>query len=150
MKTCGQCNKSKDDEQFHRRAMSKDGLAACCKDCQSTYDAARLYQPDRVRARAEYKTKPEGIARIRAGQKRYIERNPLKRHAHTTFDNAVTRGKIKVPDQCQTPGCASTGPLEGHHDDYTKPLEVRWLCTQCHIAHHMAERIRLREDRIAA
>lgn len=150
MKTCGQCGEAKDDGQFHRRAASKDSLAACCKDCQQRYDEARLHQPDRVKARSEYKTTPEGIAKIRAGQRRYIERNPLKRHAHVALDNAIRDGRVKVSERCQGLECDSPGPLEGHHDDYTKPLEVRWLCTPCHVAHHKAERARKRQERLAA
>jgi hypothetical protein len=37
--------------------------------------------------------------------------------------------------------CGSTKSIHGHHDDYSKPLEVRWLCAVHHGSHHMKERI---------
>lgn len=34
--------------------------------------------------------------------------------------------------------CARCGSkkAEKHHEDYTKPLEVRWLCRRCHLTDH--------------
>jgi len=43
---------------------------------------------------------------------------------------AVKVGKVKKPIICE--GCKDLAPLEGHHDDYSKPLEVRWVCKKCH------------------
>ena len=28
--------------------------------------------------------------------------------------------------------------VTGHHDDYSEPLTVRWLCYSCHRLHHLA------------
>lgn len=33
---------------------------------------------------------------------------------------------------------------EMHHDDYSKPLEVRWLCKRHHAEHHRIENQALR------
>lgn len=47
---------------------------------------------------------------------------------------AVERGAILKPDQCQN--CATRTRLHAHHEDYTKPLEVEWLCRPCHLRRH--------------
>jgi len=44
----------------------------------------------------------------------------------------VKRGKIKkLP--CETCGDMFS---QAHHSDYSKPLEVTWLCRKCHMKHH--------------
>lgn len=42
------------------------------------------------------------------------------------------RGKI-VPEPCERCGSES---VEAHHDDYDKPLDVRWLCRGHHMELH--------------
>lgn len=41
----------------------------------------------------------------------------------------------------KTPCACGSTATEGHHEDYSKPLEVVWMCRQCHCALH-AERKR--------
>lgn len=48
---------------------------------------------------------------------------------------AVQNGTIEKPEFCQD--CGKTDCIiEGHHDDYEKPLDVIWLCKQCHTETH--------------
>jgi hypothetical protein len=49
---------------------------------------------------------------------------------HNAVQAAIRRGDLVRPGQCDD--CGAGGPVEGHHDDYSKPLAVRWLCTSCH------------------
>jgi ribosomal protein S27AE len=46
----------------------------------------------------------------------------------------VYQGRGKIIRQ----PCENCGDLfaEKHHDDYSKPLEVRWLCRPCHLVFH--------------
>jgi len=39
--------------------------------------------------------------------------------------------------------CEVCGEIKalGHHDDYDKPLEVRWLCPKHHIELHLLQKI---------
>lgn len=41
------------------------------------------------------------------------------------------RGKL-APGPCERCG----DPAEKHHDDYSQPLQVRWLCRPCHLELH--------------
>ncbi len=43
-------------------------------------------------------------------------------------------GKLIRPKSCSQ--CGSECKPDGHHDDYSKPAEVRWLCCSCHAKAH--------------
>jgi len=43
---------------------------------------------------------------------------------------AVKTGKVKRPEKCRC--CGQKGKVQGHHSDYDKPLDVIWLCNNCH------------------
>ena len=55
---------------------------------------------------------------------------------------AIARGRlIKKPCECCGAGIDSkrkngSSAIHAHHDDYNKPLEVRWLCSSCHHKWH--------------
>jgi len=55
---------------------------------------------------------------------RMVGKYPLKYKARYTLRNAVRLGKI-VKGCCEVCGSLE---VEAHHDDYSKPFEVRWLC----------------------
>ena len=55
-------------------------------------------------------------------------KNPEKRKAHRQTYQAIKKGLIsKSP--CEVCGEAK---VEAHHEDYTQPLKVRWLCRKHH------------------
>lgn len=65
----------------------------------------------------------------------WIKKNPKKRKAHLILRNAVKRGKIIKSTICMK--CRGEFKLSAHHNDYTKPLEVEWLCSSCHKLKHL-------------
>jgi hypothetical protein len=59
--------------------------------------------------------------------------------AHIAVSFAVTAGElVRQPcERCGATESADGGPINGHHEDYDKPLEVIWLCRRCHARRHM-------------
>lgn len=58
------------------------------------------------------------------------KRDEAKVFAHSCVMLAVKRGTLIRPDKCSI--CPRTEKIEGHHEDYDKPLEVVWYCNRCH------------------
>tara|TARA_R110002167_G_scaffold45515_1_gene136701 strand:+ start:2908 stop:3336 length:429 start_codon:yes stop_codon:yes gene_type:complete len=132
MKHCNGCKEDKKTDEFHKRKASSDGLAAKCKSCQVLYDKARANDPKRVLARLEYSKTEAGIIAASRAKKKYIENNPIKRNAHVITGNAI-RGKKLFKEPCEV---CNKEKAHAHHDDYAKPLNVRWLCNEHHNKWH--------------
>lgn len=49
----------------------------------------------------------------------------------------IVRQAKPTPEPCQ---CGADSNLDRHHDDYSKPLDIRWLCGPCHVQWHMDNR----------
>lgn len=48
--------------------------------------------------------------------------------------HAIRSGRMTRPDECER--CGAKVRVDAHHHDYSKPLDVEWLCRRCHTAHH--------------
>ncbi len=55
-------------------------------------------------------------------------------YACGVISTAVASGKVVPPNKCEN--CGIETRLHGHHEDYSKPLEVKWLCPKCHKGKH--------------
>jgi hypothetical protein len=148
---CFKCGETKPLDDFYRHPMMADGHLNKCAECTKAdvrssraarleyyqaYDRARNKQPERVEARRE---------RAKASPRRYPESDPLKRAARVAVGNAVRDGKLLRPPECQV--CAVACEPHGHHEDYSRPLDVIWVCTACHAFIHAYWRA---QERIAA
>ena len=132
MKKCSKCGEEKDASQFQKRMASKDFLTSSCKSCLKERDKKRDQDPARIQMKKDYSTTEKGKAARGRAQKKWLESNPVKRAVHITTGNAIRDGKlIKMP--CE---CCEDKVVHAHHDDYAKPLEVRWLCSKCHERWH--------------
>ncbi len=146
-KICYTCKEKKSTSDFSSNKCSPDGYRYQCKLCSKKYRERWLktikgqeflirdrqrwkdyYQENKKKVNDRvytYQTKqketPIGELKFRAGQLiRYLKR----------------KGKI-ISNPCCICGDENT---QGHHPDYSKPLEVAWLCSKHHKEVHYGKR----------
>lgn len=132
IKTCGGCNNEKDLSKFGPNKATKDGLDYYCRQCRRAKNLEQELKPITRKYREIYNQSEKGkkLAVVRAI--RYQKENKEIRLAHMKVKYAIDHGNLhKQP--CEVCGC---GKVEAHHDDYSKPLEVTWLCRTHHREHH--------------
>jgi len=106
-----------------------------------------LYRQKLERDKEKYRLKVEATGR-KVGerppaltpserQRRHFEKNPVRAAAMKIYKYAIRHGQL-VRGPCAV--CGTTEGIDGHHTDYTKPLNVVWLCKP----HHREEHKRIR------
>lgn len=72
----------------------------------------------------------------------------VKVNAHKAVQRAVKSGALTRPLRCEK--CDKGGRVYGHHEDYSKPLVVVWLCAPCHGERHADIRFDAHAKRVGA
>ena len=82
-------------------------------------------------------------AKIRWFERHAAEMHEDKRQKRCRYlrSNATRFGLLARPDHCEK--CSCECKPQGHHENYTKPLSVEWLCRDCHIKADKARAARL-------
>lgn len=54
------------------------------------------------------------------------------KEAHDAVQEALLEGRLVRPAVCER--CGGGGIITSAHGDYSRPLDVWWLCQRCHMA----------------
>lgn len=135
MKTCIECGETLGLDSFYAHPRMADGHLNKCKECIKKY--SRKHYQLNIEHYSKYdqlRTKlPDRLEKKKIYRRNYRDNNPEKYRAHMLVASAIRSGQIdKKP--CEI--CGAT-KVEAHHDDYTKPLNVKWFCFRHHreVAH---------------
>lgn len=132
-KKCSRCGLTLPITEFNWANKAEGKRQSVCRKCFSVYNKKRYASdPERFRRGVkEYKLRdPDAVLRTRLATNR---RRPTKQNAQKCVEAALKSGALTNPGVCYGCGCGSSEHrIEAHHHDYTKPLEVVWLCTPCH------------------
>lgn len=157
MRTCKKCGETKPITEFYKHG---DYYATQCKDCAREYSRnyTREHREERLKYLKEYyhshkeqareykrkweeknrdwknecarKCSKEHKEQLLEKQRKYRKENPEKMRAQSLVNSYVQSGKLNKPLKCES--CGAEGYVEAHHSDYSKPLDVMWVCKKCH------------------
>lgn len=131
MKVCFKCQRELPLSEFYKHKQMADGRLNKCKSC-ARKDATEHRNANIERIRAYDRMR--GSRQDASYTKEYRERFPNKYKAHGIVCRAIRAGKL-FSEPCDE--CGSEDNMHAHHDDYLKPLNVRWLCAACHRQWHI-------------
>jgi len=133
-KLCSKCKRELPltKKYWSKNKWNKDGWMYQCRECKKMYDRiySRKYREEHPEWKKADNKKNLGLQKrlIREHENRYPERISANR----ILQYAVKKGSIKK-EPCVVCGNPKS---QGHHPDYSKPLEVVWLCAKHHKAIH--------------
>jgi superfamily II helicase len=122
MVVCRICKIEKPLSKMARDRSLATGYRTKCAACKQVVSAA--YKASHRQQVREYERARD---RARIGTEKEQARRALR--------EAVRSGRVVKPSSCQDCG-RSDLLIHGHHDDYTKPFEVVWVCRWCHVERH--------------
>lgn len=128
MKVCRRCKEEKPLSEFHKNRCKVDGVSSYCRDCSAIITReARIKRPEVYRSIA-FRTRAKNKEEINRKDRIRYHKNKEKYDVHQAVRVAVRLG-ILIRESCEI---CNEPKVEAHHDDYSKPLQVRWLCRSHH------------------
>ena len=134
-KECFKCKTIKPLSDFYKHKMMLDGHLNKCKECnkkdvqKNRADKIDYYREyDRRRAKEQHR-----IDAAQAYSRWWRNEFKQKYECHLAVSNALRRGDLQKQPCIR---CGSNEFIVGHHEDYSKPLDVWWLCEVCHKQRH--------------
>jgi hypothetical protein len=136
-KKCTLCGELKPETDFYKNNLCRGGFSSQCKACVKARARVRqIVKKDEIRAYERERSKLPHRVELRASaMQKEKANNPERVKARYAVSNAVRDGRLRKMD-CAF--CGSTNTV-AHHHDYSKPLDVTWLCNPCHTRFHALE-----------
>lgn len=111
-------------------------IKSYCKSCES--NRTSKYQKKRgsewrLEHTRKYRKTDLGKLAIKRKTVKFRESYPEKYKAYNKVQTAIRNGSL-IKKPCERCG---NEKVHAHHEDYSKPIDILWLCAKCHVKHHL-------------
>ena len=134
---CSTCGRWLSKDAYYRDNRTPSKLKAQCKTChiQTTLKTRNHENTKRINREYMRRARKSNPSKFRRRELLFSRQRPKneKTKAREILNVAVKSGRIIKPTNCSK--CGKLRKVTAHHNDYFKPLEVRWLCYECHSNH---------------
>lgn len=129
-KYCRICDNIKTYDEFSKNKSNTIGVSAYCSICMSKISKEyRINNPDSVKkSKQKYNKKSYNKKYHAEYRKKWLSKNKKRHEAHKIITALLRCGKI-ITHPCLKCG---NEKVDAHHNDYSKPLEIIWLCRRHH------------------
>ncbi len=150
---CRLCKQHLPLNRFYKNTSKENGHDSVCKICDKERSKAYYYaHRNKViqRHRSYYCSHQEKIRdasreyyklhrkQCLINDNTYDKANPEKKRCRNITQGAIRRGKIIVGDCDNCKASSNETMIHAHHEDYTQPMMIIWLCASCHSRKHLA------------
>lgn len=146
-KVCRKCGQEKSIDDFYVHKQMSDGHLNICKECtkkrieihrKNNIEKIREYDRNRPNVCDRYEKnkiyRQNNTEKIKQYKRKWKTKNKEKVNAENKLRRAIIAGKVNKPEKCEI--CGKITKLEAHHQDYSQPLKVQFLCMTCHKLEH--------------
>jgi arsenate reductase-like glutaredoxin family protein len=163
MKYCNGCKETLSLDAFAKCTRNKSGVQSKCKKCRKALNAdwydrnsehVKAYSKDKYINNIDYyknyakeysennrdyvNTKSKEWSKLNRDKRNAVQKAYRNEYPGVVANMNLTVRLVKSngkPTNCEVCG-DEPKQLNGHHDDYAKPNEIRWLCPLCHATWH--------------
>lgn len=122
-KLCAMCKETKPVEDFYPSKQTRDGRRSYCRKCW--HEAPSIQEA--YRRHRKSKKFHDNLQRRRRDDPEYRRKYLIR-----MFTGIAAQLGVITRQPCEVCGDPK---VQAHHTDYSKPLEVRWLCKVHHQSH---------------
>lgn len=144
-KQCFKCKRFLPITEFYKHPAMADGRLGKCRKC-ARKDVGNNYRKRKPKYQAYERQRLQRSERKEQAllyQRRRRLLSPEKSAARHAVSNAIRDGRLQRKP-CEV--CGTTIRVQAHHHDYSKPLDVQWLCFKHHREEHGQQVQELNED----